>query len=193
MIYHTQLHRPWTVLVGTFLLTTLLFTHTVFSQYKPVDQGSSVEFTVKHFGLKTSGSFSGLKGVINFDTKLLHDAQFDITLDANSINTDNTMRDSHLRGESYFNVSKYPLMHFISSKISQGKDKSFLVTGQLTIKDISRQVSIPFTVAQAGNGYIFKGTFAINRKDFDIGGGGVISDEVGVNITMAVAQENQLH
>src|ERR1700688_878657 len=65
------------------------------AQYKPVDQGSSVQFVIKNLGFNVSGLLSGLDGKIQFDPGNLNVSNFDISLDANSINTDNNMRDSH--------------------------------------------------------------------------------------------------
>jgi polyisoprenoid-binding protein YceI len=168
-----------------FLVCTTL-TQFAVAQYKPVDNGSSIEFTVKHFGIKTSGSFSGLLGTIVFDTNSLNDSRFDVSIDANSIKTGIDMRDGNLRGEGYFEVTKYPRVHFVSTKItSTGKVDAFLVSGQLTIKNHTKEISFPFTMAPTDNGYLFKGSFSISRKDFEVGSSGVISDNVDLLVSIS--------
>ncbi|HEX3384963.1 MAG TPA: YceI family protein, partial [Mucilaginibacter sp.] len=90
------------------------------AQYKPVDQGSSVQFTIQNFGFDVNGTFKGLHGTIVFDSKKPEDAHFDVELDANSVNTDNSIRDNHLRDENYFDVKKHPTIQLESIKIEAG-------------------------------------------------------------------------
>jgi polyisoprenoid-binding protein YceI len=90
------------------------------------------------------------------------------------------MRDDHLRGESYFNVQHYPRIRLVSTHIAPGRKGSYLFTGQLTIKDHTKEVSFPFTAAASAGVYRFTGTFTINRKDFDVGGFSTISNELDV-------------
>jgi len=168
-----------------FFISAIL-THFAVAQYKPVDEGSSIEFNVKHFGLKTNGSFSGLQGQINFDKNSLDDAKFDVSIDASSIRTGVDMRDNHLRGEGYFEATKYPRIRFASTKItSSGKSEEFLMSGKLTIKNYSKDISFPFTATQTSNGYLFKGSFSLSRKDFEVGSSGVISDNVDVILNIS--------
>ena len=65
-----------------------------------------------------NGLLSGLDGKIQFDPLNLNVSSFDVSLDANTINTGNSMRDSHLRNDSYFDVKNYPRIHFISTKVT---------------------------------------------------------------------------
>jgi polyisoprenoid-binding protein YceI len=166
-----------------FVLFILLITKVLSAQYKPIDQGSEVKFTIGNFGFDVTGSFSGLLGSISFDPQNVTKSSFDITIDANSVNTDNTMRDNHLRGESYFDVKNYPRIHMVSTKVGgPNKNGSYIFIGQLTIKGKSKEVLIPFTATATSDGYVFKGTFKIYRKDFDIGGSSTISDELEVSL-----------
>ncbi|HEY4877150.1 MAG TPA: YceI family protein [Puia sp.] len=156
-----------------------------FSQdYKPVDEGSSVKFKIKNFGFNTGGKFSGLQGTIHFDKDNPSASSFDVSINANSVNTDNEMRDNHLREESYFDVKKYPTIHFISTSVKAGKENSFEITGKLTIKDKSHDINFPFTITQSTDGYIFNGEFKISRKDYGVGGSNTISDNVIIDLTV---------
>lgn len=164
-------------------LLGLVIVNVVFAQLKPSDKGSSLQFTIKNFGFDVTGTFTGLKGDIKFDPQKAEESNFDVTLDANTINTDNNMRDNHLRENTYFDVKNYPNIHFVSTKVT-GKNGSYTITGKLTIKKTTKEVSFPFTASPAEDGYLFKGTFKINRKDFDVGGTSTISNslEVALNI-----------
>jgi polyisoprenoid-binding protein YceI len=155
------------------------------AQLKPADQGSSVQFTVQNFGFDVNGSFKGLHGTIDFDQQKPENAHFDVELDANSVNTDNSLRDEHLRDESYFDVKKYPMIRLESVKIQAGnKAGTYLFHGKLTIKNTSQNISFPFTATATPDGYQFTGTFKIKRKDFGVGGTSTISDELQVSLNI---------
>ena len=94
-------------------------------KYSPIDKESKIEFSIKNFGINTKGSFSGLKGDILFDDKNPSSSSFNVSVDASTIDTDNNMRDSHLKKEEYFNVEKYPAITFTSSKITKTEDSSY--------------------------------------------------------------------
>lgn len=148
------------------------------SDLKPVDASEAVTFTIKNFGINTSGEFKGLKGTIKWDASNPSASVFNVTVDANTINTDIDMRDDHLRKEEYFNIAKYPTINFVSTAVNANN-----VTGNLTIKGVTKQISFPFTVKPSAGGYLFEGSFEINRRDFGVGSGSVsLSNNVTVNL-----------
>jgi polyisoprenoid-binding protein YceI len=155
-----------------------------FAQYKPVDQGSSIQFVIGNFGFDVNGSFKGIQGTINFDPQNLATAHFDVDVDASTVNTDNSLRDSHLRGDSYFDVKNHPKIRLESIKIEATKPGSFMITGKLTIKNTTQNIAFPFTATPTTNGYLFKGEFKIKRKDFGVGGTSTISDELQVSLNI---------
>jgi polyisoprenoid-binding protein YceI len=170
------------------ILFLLIVVPVVFAraQYAPADQGSTVQFKIKNFGFNVTGSFSGLKGSINFDPNNPAGTSFDVSIDANTINTGIDARDNHLREDSYFDVKNYPQIRFVSDKVtkSSGKDGDYEVSGKLTIKNHTKDISFPFTATAADNGYLFKGQFKINRKDFDVGGSSTISNNLEVSLSV---------
>jgi polyisoprenoid-binding protein YceI len=161
----------------------LLFAFTVVD-LKPVDADDSVTFMIKNFGISTKGSFSGLKGTIKWDATNPSNSSFNVSVDANTINTGIDMRDNDLRKERYFNVAKYPTINFVSTAVN-----ATTVTGNLTIKGITKQVNIPYTVKPSGNGYLFEGKFPLNRRDFDVGGSSfTLSDDLEVQLKVLATQ-----
>ena len=167
------------------LILTILSGSIALAQYKPVDKGSSLQFKIQNLGFDVNGSFTGFNGVINFDTQNLAAGSFDVTINASTINTDNSFRDGHLRDNGYFDVKNYPVIHFVSAKIApSNKAGSFIVSGKLTIKGKSQDISFPFTAITSNDDYIFKGSFKIKRKDFDIGGASTISNELEVSLNV---------
>ncbi len=171
-----------------FILTALI-SGSVLAQYKPMDGGSSLNFTIKNFGIEANGKFTGLQGDIAFDPANLAVANFDVSIDAASVNTDNSLRDSHLRGESYFDVKNYPRIRFVSTKVTGGKNGAFVITGKLTIKKQTKVISFPFSATPSDDGYLFKGSFNMNRKDYDVGGTSTISDNLDVSLNI-LAKKN---
>jgi polyisoprenoid-binding protein YceI len=162
----------------------LLITKCTFAQdYVPVNEGSKVSFKIKNLGFNVDGFFSGLKGSIKFNPADLSGSFFDISIDANTINTDNSSRDNHLREESYFDVKNHPVIRFVSAKVTASNKKGTLfIFGKLTIKNKTEDISFPFTATESNGGYVFDGEFKINRRDFEVGGGSTLSDNVVVTL-----------
>jgi len=153
--------------------------------YRPVDQGSSVKFRIKNFGFNSEGSFTGLQGRIGFDPRDLSKASFDVSVEAASVNSDNNMRDNHLRKEEYFDVQNHPRISFVSTAVKAGdKADGYVMTGHLTIKGTTRDISFPFTVTAQDSGCTFKGEFTINRKDFKVGGSSTLSNSLTVQLSV---------
>jgi polyisoprenoid-binding protein YceI len=160
-------------------LSVIISVRSATAQYRPTDQGSAVQFKIKNLGFSVNGSFSGLQGSIQFDPAHPDQCSFDVTVDAASVNTDNSMRDEHLRKDNYFDVKTYPRIRFQSTKISpSNKAGVFIVSGNLTIKNTTKEISFPFTATAHQTGFVFKGNFGVSRKDFQIGGSSTISDEL---------------
>jgi polyisoprenoid-binding protein YceI len=160
------------------------------SQYSPVDQGSSVRFKIKNFGFSVTGSFSGLQGQVQFDPNNPSKDGFDVTLKASTINTGNNLRDNHLRENTYFDATTYPQIHFVSTRVSVSQTSGhFVVAGKLTIKKTTKDVSFPFSATPSGTGYLFSGEFNLNRRDFDVGGSSTISDSLQVMLSV-LAKKN---
>ncbi len=155
----------------------------------PKDEGSDVKFSIKNFGLNVTGSFKGLKGTIIFDPANLSTAAFDVSVQANTVNTGNGSRDKHLKKEDYFNVTSYPELNFTSTKISSN-GTGYSVEGILTIKGKKKTITFPFTAAAIANGYQFKGQFKINRLDFNVGSSSwVLADELTVSLNIIATKE----
>jgi len=168
------------------LLIAQIWVSVSFAQeYKPVDEGSAVAFEIKNPGFNTKGTFKGLDGRIVFSPNDPSKTSMDVTVDATTVNTDNEMRDSHLKKESYFDVEKYPKIRFVSTSCS-GPDKSghYTLSGKLTIKNTTRDMNFSFVAAPMGDDYIFKGDFQLNRKDYGVGGSSTISNNLTVTLTV---------
>ena len=159
------------------------------AQYKPLDNKSSIRFTIKNFGIGVGGGFSGLTGNISYDAQQPEKTSFHILINSSTINTDNELRDNHLKKEDYFDVAHYPEISFESTKVLKTEKSGMLmVYGKLTIKNHSKEIAFPFSAEAAGDAYLFKGAFSINRKDFWVGGSSIISDNANVTIAVMAAK-----
>lgn len=151
----------------------------------PVGEGSTIGFKIKNFGFTNEGTFKGLRGTIVFDPQNVAADSFDVSIDAASVNTDNDMRDDHLRKEAYFDVEKYPRIRLVSSTVTEvDRNGHYRLTGKLTIKGTTKEISFPFLATPVGEGYIFKGEFSIKRRDFDVGGMSTLSNDLTVSLTV---------
>ena len=156
------------------IFTTLAIFSTIiaFGQtYTPTDEGSKVRFVIKNFGINTGGTFDGLSGNITFDAASLATASFNVSVNAKTVDTDMEARDNHLRKAEFFDVEKYPTLNFRSTKVTTtNKDGYLFMFGVITIKNVSKEISFPFTQKSKGDGIIFEGEFKLNRRDFGVGG-----------------------
>lgn len=144
---------------------------------------ASIKFEIKNLGITTGGTISGLSTKVHFNPENLVSSTLEASVDVNTINTDNSSRDEHLRSEDFFDVARYPKISLKSVALKHRNGNNYTGTFILAIKDKSKQVEIPFTFLDKGNTIEFKGTFKINRLDFGVGSTSfVLSDDVIINI-----------
>ena len=169
-------------------LSAMAFTFAL-SQWKIADD-TKTNFSVKGMMGEVKGTLDIARSEIIFDESNLGASSVSATLNVNSLNTNNKTRDKHLKSDDYFDLAKYPEITFKSTKIEKQADGSYTATGDLKIKEISKQVSIPFTFSQADNNGSFVGNFSINRLDYGVGkkGKGVATE---VNIKLQIPVEKQ--
>ncbi len=155
----------------SIIIFTLVLSISTFAQnWKPIS--SNVTFKIKHaLGASATGSFKGFVGGINFSPANLSTASIRATVDASTVDTDNSIRDKVIKGEEYFNVEKFPKISMVSTKVEKGsKENEFVGTFNLTIKNSTKSIKLPFSFTESGGKGIFLATFAINRLDYGVGG-----------------------
>jgi len=154
-------------------------------------------FAVRHMMVETvRGHFSNLAGTVVLDDAHPEASHIEATIDASTVNTGVEMRDNHLRSADFFDVAKYPQITFRSKAVRVTGPDSFAVTGDLTIRDVTRQVVLEVESAalevKDPYGNVKRGataTTTINRKDFgltwnqSLEAGGVLVGET-VKITL---------
>ncbi|MBS1523591.1 MAG: YceI family protein [Bacteroidetes bacterium] len=150
---------------------------------------SAVTFQIKNLGINIGGNFSGLKADINFDPAHLETSSIEASVQANTINTDNETRDHHLKSDSYFDADKYPEIKMKSVSFKHNSGNNYTGTFNLTIKDKTNQVQVPFTYTENSNDGEFKGSFKIKRTDYGVGGRSmVMSNDVTISIDVSTSK-----
>lgn len=195
----TFLKTAQVVLVG------LLFSFTTSTieapSWKISGSHSKIRFEVTHFFTPVEGSFNDYTAELIFDPADLDNSSVNFNVKVASVKTDSDSRDKHLQSEDFFNTEKFPEMKFESTSISKHK-KGFIAKGNLTVKDITKSIEVPFKVLGMGDhpkreGVVMmgiKGEFKINRNDYGVGTGDfvattVIGDEVSVTIILEASRK----
>ncbi|MEW6509067.1 MAG: YceI family protein [Bacteroidota bacterium] len=136
---------------------------------------SKIGFSVSHLVITdVEGFFKEYDGKISTNGDDFSTAQIELSINTASIFTDNEGRDKHLRSDDFFNAEKFPKMTFKSKSISKINDNKFKLVGDLTIRDVTRQVELevkyngmvkdPWGNTKAG----FKVTGEVNRFDYNL-------------------------
>ena len=168
-----------------------------FSMAKPVDYKidpthTATVFTWNHFGFSTpSANFSDIQGTISVDNAKPADSSVNVTIPLSSLNTNVAALDEHLKNADFFDAAKYPNITLKSTKVQAlGKNK-YKITGNLTVKDVTKPVVLdavlnkqgehPMTKAQSIG---FNATTSFNRSAFGVGAYVPnVGDKITVNIT----------
>lgn len=166
-------------------LSVLFFSFSGFAQ--SVITSSSVNFTARNLGISVDGTIGGLKANIQFKPDNLQTSNVDASVDANTLNTDNSSRDEHLRGVDFFDVAHYPEITLKSISFKHRGGDKYLGKFNLTIKNKTRQIDIPFTFTESNGTQIFKGNLKINRLDYGVGDSSLIlSNDISISIAVEV-------
>jgi len=162
---------------------------------------TGVHFKVRHLMVSSvRGEFEKVTGKIVYDEADITKSTADITIDAASINTRVAKRDEHLRSPDFLDAAKHPAITFRSKRVEKGADGSLKMTGDLTIKGVTREAVLavegPTPVVKDPWGNLRVGgtaTTKINRKDFGLTwnaaletGGVVVGDEVEITIDVEI-------
>ncbi|MFH1012074.1 MAG: YceI family protein [bacterium] len=164
---------------------------------------SSVGFSVKHLMIATvRGEFGSYTASAEFDPSDPAKLSLEATIDAASINTNNDARDKHLRSADFFDVEKFPQITFKSTKAERLDEGKYRVTGNLTIRGITKEITLEgegfSAVVKDPQGNIkssASATAKLSRKDFGLmwnvaleTGGVLVGDEVTINLEIELTQ-----
>ena len=159
--------------IYTAALILIASANITFAQVKNTISKSKITFEIKNLGFKTGGTIGGVQGDVAFDPANLNGSKIEATADATTLDTDNDLRNEHIKGESYFNVAVYPKIIMSSTAFKSKGGNNYTGTFNISIKGKTKPVEVPFSYTVTGNTAFLKGSFKIKRSDFGIGGGGL--------------------
>ena len=163
---------------------------------------SEIQFKVKHLVISTvTGSFKKFDAKMETEGEGFEGADITFEADIDSIDTNNADRDGHLKSDDFFNAEAFPKMTFESTSFEKKGDNEYKLTGNLTIRDITKEVTLdvehggtvddPYGQTKAG----FEITGTVNRKEFGLkwsavteAGSVVVGDQVKLNLNVQLVQ-----
>jgi polyisoprenoid-binding protein YceI len=161
---------------------------------------SEVGFEVRHLLTRVRGRFTDFDGAIDYDPDAPERSTVTFAARTASIDTGEPQRDAHLRSADFFEADRYPSMTFVSRGIDRTDADRYVVTGDLTIRDVTRTIELPVTYLGAatdpwGNEKLgFEASITISRKDYGLAwnavletGGFLVGDDVKVNLSLQAA------
>lgn len=158
---------------------------------------SSINFSVRHFFTPVNGRFNDFEADIQFNPDAPENSRIDVTIPISYINTENARRDNHLASEDFFNSEQWPTMRFVSTNIQKTDDNEYVAVGELTIRDVTKTVELPFELLGIMEHPMMDDTQVagiaastkIKRTDFGVGVGDwaatlVVGDDVDITINL---------
>lgn len=168
------------------LLAVWLITLQTLAQSDMIKAKTDIRFTIKNAGLNVEGTFSEAKTTICFDEQHPELAAFASVVAVSSINTGIRARDRHLLKEDYFHAAQYPDIQMKSRKIKRKDSQHWEGEFDLTIRGITKTLTIPFTYRKTAEDMLFSAQFSLNRLDFQVGQSSwLMGDEVKVRVRIA--------
>lgn len=166
-------------------LSALTFAASVLSapvfalEYGTVDPGAStLKFQYAQMGVSLDGAFKQFKAELSYDPARPQAARTVVEVPLKAIDTGSEEGDEEVRGKDWFNTGAHPLARFESSSVKVIDDTRLEVSGTLTIKGRSRDITAPVVVSEQAGKASFAGSFKLNRVDFGIGEGIWAKDDV---------------
>jgi polyisoprenoid-binding protein YceI len=158
---------------------------------------TNVKFSVSHLVISdVEGSFKSFDGTMESSKADFSDAKISFTAEVASVNTDNEMRDNHLKSPEFFDAAKFPQIKFVSTSIAPLGDNKYTLVGNLTIRDVTKPVTFDVkyggtVVAMGGTHAGFKATAKIDRFDYNLkwsktteAGGLVVGKDVDITLNV---------
>jgi polyisoprenoid-binding protein YceI len=157
---------------------------------------SSVNFSIRHIFTKVPGRFNDFTASIVVDRDHLENSSAEATINIASVKTEAPDRDAHLQKPEFFDAAKYPTMTFKSKAWKKTGEDTFDVTGDLTIKGVTKEVVLKVKSLGFGPGMTpgsvlsgWEGTTTVNRRDFGVDGPAMLGKAVGDEVTITINVE----
>ena len=162
---HVSIHYKCAIFFILFLFINVAYAQNTASIY----QKSSISFSIKSFGINVNGTFKQPEIEVAIDTLVLANSFIKAKIHVASIETGISKRDKHLLEEKFFGQGKYPDILFESSSIERSGKDAYAVKGQINIKGVLKNISIPFQLTSKNKESLLNAEFEVNRLDFGVG------------------------
>ena len=178
-------------LACTFVFGLVPFAEAV--EYNKVNaRASTLSFTYEQMGSRAYGTFGKFKANIDFDTENPGAAHATLTIDLNSIDAGSSDANTELQKPAWFNTATYPVATFKSTSIKALGNNRYAITGKLSLRGLTREVSVPVLLKSESSIGIFDGELVLKRDDFKMGEGewadSVVSNEINIRFRMVAPQ-----
>ncbi len=168
---------------ATFLFFLLSFHALLAQEFEQEDVKTKVRFTIKNFGITVDGQFGKVEIQTNFNSQKLSESYINATIQVSSITTGIKGRDRHILKKNWFDEATYKTIQLKSTRIEKRDNNTYTLFAKLTIKNTTKDIEVPLEIEEFENTISIKSDFAINRKDFKIGGGGfTMSKKVKIQV-----------
>jgi polyisoprenoid-binding protein YceI len=153
---------------------------------------SQVGFSIRHFVSKVPGKFTKFSGAITVDRADFTKSSAEATIDIASVDTGNEKRDAHLKSPDFFDAAKYPTMKFKSTAWKKTGENTFDVTGDLTLKDVTKPVTLKVTLLGFGPGMQgaklsgWEATTTIDKKQWNVNDPAMLDAALGDDVTISL-------
>jgi polyisoprenoid-binding protein YceI len=181
-----------TPVIISALSATLFTALPAMAQQKLLPAQSELTFVAKQMGVPMSGHFKKFDAQVNFDATKLASSKVSFTVDMGSATLGSAEMDSELPKATWFNAPKFPQASFSSSAFKALGAGKFEVTGKLSIKGQTQDVTVPLAMTQSGSTTVATGVLPIKRLSFKIGDGewadtSMVADDVQVKFKLSLS------
>lgn len=157
--------------LGTLPLLAVSIAALAATVYTMDNARSRLGFTATQSGGNFDGRFRNFKADIVFSDRDLANSRFDVTIDMKSVDTGDDQRDEALRDEDLFAAKKFPTARFTAATFTRKASGQYEAVGKLTIRDVTRDIRLPFTFESKNNESWLKGGVTLKRLDYGVGQG----------------------
>ena len=178
------------ILYKTVVVFTLLFNVAHSAEFNTLrTEQSRVDFGYKQMNVPMEGRFKRISGQLRFDPAAPAYAKVTLDIDLTSIDTGSAEGDEEVANKQWFNTKQFPAARFVSTSVKPLGNNRFQVTGKMSIKGKTHDVTTPTTFSQHGAAGVFDGSFMLKRADYGIGEGmwtdfGTVANDVQIKFRL---------
>lgn len=180
-------------IAGTAAIALCIAAPAIAAALKTDTAKSAVTITLKQLGVPVEAKFKKFSAQIDYDAAKPESSKANVDIDMNSFDLGDPDMNKEVAKKEWFNSAQFPKASFVSSTLKPGAAGKLDVSGKLSIKGKTADVSFPLTVKKEGSNQVFEGALPIKRLAFNIGEGewkdtGTVADEVVIKFRVVAAQ-----